>query len=89
MKLLTLSCVLVYAFLFASPPLHCHGLEASAGHEDHCQGCQYTFKAPAVLDRSSAPNPLYEAVDTAIAGPEPGYSQTQDALHRNRAPPLS
>ena len=87
MKILTLSCVLVYAILFASPPAHCHGLDSHAGHEDHCQGCQFTFASSAVYKKSSAPLPVYNEVDSAVARPEFHYTRTQDELLRNRAPP--
>ena len=88
MKLLTLSSVLVFAFLFTSPPHHCHGLEPDAANADHCQGCLFATASSAVLEKSSSTLPDYEFVGFVAGAPEPGYPRTQDAQHRNRAPPL-
>ena len=88
MKLLSLSCILVYALLFASPPLHCHGLEASTGHEDHCQGCQYTFASSAVLDKSTVQVPSCDAFGPEVDGTGLCFSQSHTGILGSRAPPV-
>ncbi len=89
MKLLTLSCAVVFAVLFTSPPHDCDGLEDVAGHADHCQGCLFAAVSPAVLEKPSSTLPHYEFVGPVAVAPEPGYPRMQAAQHRNRAPPLS
>lgn len=89
MKLLTLSCAVVFAVLFTSPPHDCDGLEDVAGHADHCQGCLFAAASPAVLEKLSSTLPHYEFVGPVAVAPEPGYPRMQAAQHRNRAPPLS
>ena len=88
MKLLTLSSVLVFAFLFTSPPHHSHGLETDAASADHCQGCLFSAAFSAVLVASPTALPDHAFVGFVAAAPETGYPQTRNAQHLNRAPPL-
>ncbi|MXY47908.1 MAG: hypothetical protein F4Y38_01275 [Gemmatimonadetes bacterium] len=88
MKLLTLSFVLVFAFLFTSPPHHCHGLESDAANADHCQGCLLGAASSAVLEDSPDSPPDHAMVGFVAGAPETGYPQTRNAQHLNRAPPL-
>lgn len=88
MKLLTLSCAVIFALLFTSPPHDCTGLE-TAGHVDQCQGCLFTAASSAVLDKSSSTLPDYELVGLVAGVSEPGFPRIQDAHHQNRAPPLT
>lgn len=88
MKLLTLSFILVFAFLFTSPPHHCHGLESDAANADHCQGCLFGTASSAVLVVSPSSLPDHAIVGVVAAAPETGYPQTRTAQHLNRAPPL-
>lgn len=89
MKLLTLSSILVFAFLFTSPPHHCHGLEPGAAYADQCQGCLFGAASSAVIEKSPSVLPDHEFVGFVAAATEPGYPQTRNAQHPNRAPPLS
>ncbi len=88
MKFLTLSCAVIFALLFASPPHDCTGLE-TAGHVDHCQGCLFAAASSAVLEKSSSTFPDYEFVGPVAGVSEPGYFRFQYAHHQNRAPPLT
>ena len=88
MKLLTLFSVLVFAFLFTSPPHHSHGLETDAAHVDHCQGCLFGAASSAVLEDSPPSLPDHAIVGFVAAAPETGHPQTRNAQHLNRAPPL-
>ena len=87
MKLLTLSCAIIFALLFAGPSHDCTGLE-TAGHVDHCQGCLFAAASYAVLEQSSSTRPVYEYVGLVAGASKPGYPRIQDAQHQNRAPPL-
>ena len=88
MKLLTLSCAVLFALLFASAPHDCAELETSAAHVDHCQGCLFAASSYAVLEKSSSTLPDYEFVCPVAGEREPGYPRLQVAQYRNRAPPL-
>ena len=88
MKLLTLSSILVFAFLFTSPPHHCHGLEHGAANADQCQGCLFSTASSAVLEKSNSSLPDRAFVGFVAAAPETGYPQVRNAQHLNRAPPL-
>ena len=88
MKLLTLFSVLVFAFLFTSPPHHSHGLETDAAHVDHCQGCLFGAASSAVLEEPLDSPPDHALVGFVAVAPETGYPQTRNAQHLNRAPPL-
>lgn len=89
MKLLTLSCAVVSALFFASPPHDCDELETDAGHSDHCQICLYATASSAVHEESPSPLPEYDVVGPAASASQPGYPRIQVEQHRNRAPPLT
>lgn len=89
MKLLTLSCAVVFALLVTSPQHDCAELENAAGHVDQCQACLLAAMPYAVLEKSSVILPDFEFVGPVAVAPEPGYPRIQVAQHRNRAPPLS
>lgn len=88
MKLLTLSCAVVFAVFFTSPPHDCDELETDAGHVEHCQICLCAAAFSAVLEDSSSPLPEYDVVGLAACASQPGYPRIQVEQHRNRAPPL-
>lgn len=88
MKLLTLFFVLVFAFLFTSPPHHSHGPETDAANADHCQGCLFGAASSAVLVASPPSLPVHAFIGFVAAAPETGYPQARNAQHLNRAPPL-
>ena len=88
MKLLTLSCAIVFAVFFTSPPHDCDELETDAGHVEHCQTCLCAAVFSAVLEKSSPTLPDYDIVGPAAGASQPGYPRIQTKQHRNRAPPL-
>lgn len=89
MKLLTFISILVFAFLFTSPPHHCHGLEPGDANADQCQGCRIGAASSAVLAASPPSLPDRALVGFVAASPETGYPQARNAQHQNRAPPFS
>jgi len=77
----------MYALLTAGPVLHCHGLEEAPGHEDHCQGCQWTHFKSGAVDKINSTITVYIELGDANHKSTFYFPLTPDSVLHNRAPP--